>query len=70
MTNIRYDDYGGGDGGDRTVIAQSAEGRPGWMYGVRQYGMHTLLTYLTEVLWLVFLSHFYLFVKNFQYTPC
>merc|ERR1711962_1257622 len=27
----------------------SAEGRPGWMYGVRQYGMHTLLTYLTEV---------------------
>merc|ERR1712181_25258 len=26
----------------------SAEGRPGWMYGVRQYGMHTLLTYLTE----------------------
>merc|ERR1711962_1612326 len=27
----------------------STEGRPGWMYGVRQYGMHTLLTYLTEV---------------------
>jgi len=22
---------------------------PGWMYGVRQYGMHTLLNYLTEV---------------------
>jgi len=26
----------------------SNEGRPGWMYGVRQYGMHTYLTYLTE----------------------
>ena len=27
----------------------SDEGRPGWMYGVRQYGMHTLLFYLTTV---------------------
>jgi len=27
----------------------SADGREGWMYGVRQYGMHTLLYFLTEV---------------------
>jgi len=27
----------------------ASDGRAGWMYGVRQYGMHTLLTYLTEV---------------------
>merc|ERR1712106_935353 len=27
----------------------SNEGRPGWMYGVRQYGMHTYLMFLTEV---------------------
>jgi len=26
----------------------SDEGRPGWMYGVRQYGMHTYLRFLTE----------------------
>ena len=26
------------------------EGRPGWMYGVRQYGMHTYLVFLTEVM--------------------
>ena len=25
------------------------EGKAGWMYGVRQYGMHTLLVYLTDV---------------------
>ena len=25
------------------------DGRPGWMYGVRQYGMHMLLMFLTEV---------------------
>ena len=25
------------------------EGRPGWMYGVRQYNMHMLLMFLTEV---------------------
>ena len=25
------------------------DGRAGWMYGVRQYGMHTLLSFLTEV---------------------
>ena len=25
------------------------EGKQGWMYGVRQYGMHTFLNYLTEV---------------------
>ena len=25
------------------------DGRAGWMYGVRQYGMHTLLMFLTEV---------------------
>ena len=28
----------------------SNEGRPGWMYGVRQYGMHTYLRFLTEVM--------------------
>jgi len=28
----------------------SDEGRPGWMYGVRQYGMHTYLRFLTEVM--------------------
>ena len=27
----------------------SNAGRPGWMYGVRQYGMHTLLWFLTKV---------------------
>lgn len=27
----------------------SNAGRPGWMYGVRQYGLHTLLWYLTSV---------------------
>ena len=27
----------------------SDAGRPGWMFGVRQYGMHTLLYYLTNV---------------------
>jgi len=28
----------------------SDEGRPGWMYGVRQYGMHTYLRFLTDVM--------------------
>ena len=28
----------------------SDAGRPGWMYGVRQYGMHTYLMFLTEVM--------------------
>merc|ERR1712046_95646 len=28
----------------------SNEGRPGWMYGVRQYGMHTFLMFMTEVM--------------------
>jgi len=27
----------------------AGDGRAGWMYGVRQYGMHTLLFFLTEV---------------------
>ena len=27
----------------------SNAGRPGWMYGVRQYGLHSLLLYLTTV---------------------
>jgi len=27
----------------------AGDGRVGWMYGVRQYGMHTLLMFLTEV---------------------
>ena len=28
---------------------QHSDGRAGWMYGVRQYGMHSLLIYLTTV---------------------
>ena len=35
--------------GVHCTAVQAGDGRAGWMYGVRQYGMHTLLMYLTEV---------------------
>ena len=35
--------------GVRCTGVQARDGRAGWMYRVRQYGMHTLLMYFTEV---------------------
>ena len=34
---------------EAVVDPASNEGRPGWMYGVRQYAMHTYLYFMTEV---------------------